>query len=182
MRNTASSTGRVLLSFLLIFSVNQLYSQITPATLSGFDKNSKGEALPGASVTVSYAEVGIKLVVAARADGRFTVPNLRVGGPYSVVASHVNLTPSGPDNVYLELGNNYVEVTLAEQAKELAGVTVTANSRGFDNIKTGASTNISSRLITNLPTNSRYADDSLRLTPSASPTYNGLSFAGRNGQ
>src|SRR5258708_35376529 len=182
MRNTASSTGRVLLSFLLIFSVNQLYSQVTTATLSGFVKNSKGEALPGASVTVSYPEAGIKLVVAARADGRFTVPNLRVGGPYSVVASHVNLTPSGPDNVYLELGNNYVEVTLAEQAKELAGVTVSAQSKIFDNKRTGASINISSRQLRTLPTINRSADDYLRLTPSASSTYNGLSFAGRNGQ
>ena len=33
-----------------------------------------------------------------------------------------------------------------------------------------------------LPTISRSADDYLRLTPSASSTYNGLSFAGRNGQ
>lgn len=182
MRNTASSIGRALLSFLLLFSVNQLYSQVTTATLSGFVKNSKGEALAGASITVSYPEAGIKLVVAARADGHFTVPNLRVGGPYSVVASYVNLAPSGPENVYLELGNNYVDVTLAEQAKELAGVTVTASARGFDNKKTGASTNISSRLIRDLPTIARSADDYLRLTPSASPTYNGLSFAGRNGQ
>src|SRR5258708_11978243 len=142
MRNTASSTGRVLLSFLLIFSVNQLYTQVTTATLSGFVKNSKGEALPGASVTVSYPEAGIKLVAAARADGRFTVPNLRVGVPYSVVASHVNLTPSGPDNVYLELSNNSVEVTLADQAKELPPLTATPHPRLSANNNTSSSHNI----------------------------------------
>jgi len=134
-------------------------------------------------VTVSFPEAGIKQVVAARGDGRFTIPNLRVGGPYKVVASFVNLESAGPDNIYLELGqNNFIEITLTEKAKELAGVMVTAGSRAFDNKKTGASTNISSRLIRELPTISRSADDYLRLTPSASPTYNGMSFAGRNGQ
>ena len=52
----------------------------------------------------------------------------------------------------------------------------------FDNKRTGASTNISSKLLKELPTISRSADDYIRLTPSASATYNGMSFAGRNGQ
>ncbi|HEY4290326.1 MAG TPA: TonB-dependent receptor [Puia sp.] len=181
MRNTTPLPGRALLCVLLFFSVTPLYSQVTTATLSGFIKNSKGEALAGASVTVSYPEAGIKQVVAARADGHFTVPNLRVGGPYQVTASYVNLESARQDNVFLELGNNFVELALTGEAKELAGVTVTA-SRTSDNKKTGASTNISSRLIRDLPTIARSADDYLRLTPSASPTYNGLSFAGRNGQ
>src|SRR5882757_1742694 len=174
--------AKPVLAFLCLCFSLAINAQVTTATLSGFIKNSKGEALAGASVTVSYPEAGIKLVVAARADGRFTVPNLRVGGPYQVTASYVNLESSVQENVNLELGNNYVEVVLTEKAKELTGVTVTASARGFDNKKTGASTNISSRLIRDLPTIARSADDYLRLTPSASPTYNGLSFAGRNGQ
>jgi len=183
MRNSALSTGRTLLFLLFLFSFNHLYSQVTTATLSGLVKNAKGESLGGATVTVSFPEAGIRLTVVARPDGHFTVPNLRVGGPYSVIASHVNLEPAGPNNIFLELGqNNSVEITLIEKAQELSGVTVTANARGFDNKKTGASTNISSRLIRDLPTIARSADDYLRLTPSASPTYNGLSFAGRNGQ
>ncbi|MBS1664719.1 MAG: carboxypeptidase regulatory-like domain-containing protein [Bacteroidetes bacterium] len=176
-------TGRAFLCaiLLLLSTVNQLYSQVTTATLTGLVKSAKGEPLAGASVTVSFPDAGIRIVVAARSDGRFTVPNLRVGGPYQVIASHVNLESSGPDNIYLELGqNNFVEITLAEKITELSGITVTA--RGFDNKKTGASTNISGRLIRELPTIARSADDYLRLTPSASPTYNGMSFAGRNGQ
>src|SRR5882757_8255191 len=174
--------AKPVLAFLCLCFSLAINAQVTTATLSGFIKNSKGEALAGASVTVSYPEAGIKLVVAARADGRFTVPNLRVGGPYQVTASYVNLESSVQENVNLELGNNYVEVVLTEKAKELTGVTVTASARGFDNKKTGASTNINGRLIRDLPTISRSVDDYLRLTPSASPTYNGISFAGRNGQ
>lgn len=178
MRSTIYISG---LLVLCLFSVNQLYSQVTTATLSGIVKNTKGEPLAGATVTVTFPEAGIRLIVAARSDGRFTVPNLRVGGPYQVIASHVNLESGGPDNIYLELGqNNSIEITLAEKITELSGIVVTA--RGFDNKKTGASTNISNRLIRELPTIARSTDDYLRLTPSASPTYNGMSFAGRNGQ
>src|SRR5437773_2232167 len=50
------------------------------------------------------------------------------------------------------------------------------------NRKAGACTKISNRLVADLPTISRSADDYLRLTASASPNYNGMSFAGRNGQ
>lgn len=182
MRKSAKTNAGILCLILLSFTVNQVYSQVTTATLSGLIKNYKGEPLSGATVTVTFAEAGIKQVLTARADGHFTVPNLRVGGPYKVTASFVNLESSATDNIFLELGqNNFVELTLTEKATELAGVTITG-SRSFDNKKTGASTNINGRLIRDLPTISRSADDYLRLTPSASPTYNGMSFAGRNGQ
>ena len=59
---------------------------------------------------------------------------------------------------------------------------ISGGNRIFDSKRTGASTTISNRLIKSLPTINRSADDYLRLTPSASSTYNGLSFAGRNGQ
>ena len=168
---------------LIIFSTTTTFSQVTTATLSGIVKSKKGDALSNATVTVQFAEAGIQLNVLANADGRFTIPNLRVGGPYKVSASSVNYKTGSLDDVILELGqNNFVELILEENEKELSGVVVTATASQAANKKTGASTNISNRLITDLPTISRSADDYLRITPSASPTYNGMSFAGRNGQ
>ena len=69
-----------------------------------------------------------------------------------------------------------------EKSTEIGGVQVTARSKIFDDKRTGASTNINNRLIRTMPTISRSADDYLSLAPSASATYNGISFAGRNGQ
>jgi len=158
-------------------------AQVTTATLSGLVKDSKGSPLASASVTVEYPDAGIKLSLITKADGRFTVPNLRVGGPYKVTVNHVSYKEAVENNIFLELGlNNTIEFGLQEKTTELIGVTVTSQSKIFDNKRTGASTNISNRLIKALPTINRSADDYLRLTPSASPTYNGLSFAGRNGQ
>lgn len=177
-----SRTKTVVLALALIFfSFNIVFSQVTTATLSGLIKNPKNEPLPGATVNIKFADAGIELNLVTRVDGRFTVPNLRVGGPYQITASYTGYANASTDNIFLELGqNNTVDLVLNESVKELSGVTVTA--KAVDNKKTGASTNISNRLIRDLPTISRSADDYLRLTPSASPTYNGMSFAGRNGQ
>jgi hypothetical protein len=158
-------------------------AQVTTATLSGTVKDAKGAPLAAATVTIEFPDAGIKQRLVTKADGRFTVPNLRVGGPYKVTVEHVSYQKATTDNVMLELGlNNTLEVVMEEAAQTLTGVTVAARSRIFDDKRTGASTNISNRQLKSLPTISRSADDYLRLTPSASATYNGLSFAGRNGQ
>src|ERR1044072_6773081 len=169
--------------FLLLCCSPFLFSQVTTATLSGTVKDPKGAALPAATVVVEWADAGFKQTLPTRGDGRFTVTNLRVGGPYTITVTFVNFQTSVTDNVFLELGqNNSVEIQMKEKAGELKEVTITSRSAVFDNKKTGASTNINRRLIQSLPTISRSADDYIRLTPSASFTYNGLSFAGRNGQ
>jgi hypothetical protein len=173
----------ILSALFIIFSTTAIFSQVTTATLSGIVKNKKNEGLSSATVNIQFAEAGIQLNVLANTEGRFTVPNLRVGGPYKISASYINYEAGSLDNVFLELGqNNFVELSLEEKAKELSSIIVTGTASQAANKKTGASTNISNRLITDLPTISRSADDYLRITPSASPTYNGMSFAGRNGQ
>lgn len=100
------------------------------------------------------------------------------------MVTHLNNQPSTTENIYLELGqNNFIEISLTGKSAELERVTVgVTGSRIFDSKRTGASTNISNTTLRNLPTISRSADDYLRLVPSASSNYNGLSFAGRNGQ
>lgn len=170
---------------LLLFIIPILFAhaQVTTATINGIVKDPKGQPLTGATVVIEYADAGIKQTLITKADGRFTVPNLRVGGPYKVSITHVSYQEAASSDIYLELGlNNTLEFTLEERRKELDAVTVSSRSKVFDNKRTGASTNISNNVIRTLPTISRSSDDYLRLAPSASATYNGLSFAGRNGQ
>src|ERR1051326_2122911 len=133
----------LLLTTLLTVLTTTVFSQVTTATLTGVVKNKKNESLSNATVNVQFAEAGLQLSVLARADGRFTIPNLRVGGPYKITASYVNYQSSSLENVYLELGqNNFIELTLEEKTQELTGVTVTVNPNAVGNKKTGASTNI----------------------------------------
>ncbi len=172
-----------LFALVLMCFVNNLTAQVTTATISGVVKDAKGAALGSATITVEFPDAGIKQVLITKSDGRFTVPNLRVGGPYKVTVNHVSHQQAVSENIFLELGlNNTIEFVLQESAKELGNVTVASRSKIFDDKRTGASTNISNRQLRTLPTISRSADDFLRLSPSASATYNGLSFGGRNGQ
>jgi hypothetical protein len=183
MRNTLHARTVFVLAVLFCFAISPVMAQVTTATLSGIVKDGKGTVLPAATVTVEFPDAGISQTLITKSDGRFTVANLRVGGPYRVTVNHVSYQKAVSENIFLELGlNNTIEFNMEEKAKELTGITVSSRSRIFDDKRTGASTNINNRLIKALPTISRSADDYLRLTPSASANYNGLSFAGRNGQ
>jgi len=183
MREYFTIKYRLILSGVLLTLATSLSAQVTTATLSGFIKDPKGIGVASATVTVEYPDAGIKQLLITKSDGRFTVPNLRVGGPYKVTVNHVGYREEVADNIFLELGlNNTIEVSLLQKETELGNVTVTGRSRIFDNKRTGASTNINNQLIKTLPTITRSADDYLRLAPSASANYNGMSFAGRNGQ
>jgi hypothetical protein len=171
------------ISMLLLFCGYFASAQVTTATFNGMVQDNKGAALAAATVTIEFPDAGIKQTVTTKADGRFTVPNLRVGGPYKITINFVGYNTTVVNNIFLELGQNTpVEVTMEEKAGELKEVVIQGGNRIFDNKRTGASTTINNRLIRSLPTINRSADDYLRLTPSASSTYNGLSFAGRNGQ
>ncbi|TMI66218.1 MAG: TonB-dependent receptor [Bacteroidetes bacterium] len=168
---------------LIILSAAIASAQITTATLSGYVKDSKGEALQSVTVTVEFADAGIKQIVITKSDGRFTVPNLRAGGPYVVTIEHVSYKKVTTENVVLDLGlNNSIDVVMEEKEQTIANVVVVARSSVFDNKRTGPSTNISNRQLRTMPSISRSTEDFLRFTPSASATYNGMSFAGRNGQ
>src|SRR5436189_5125701 len=110
-----------------------LFSQVTTATLSGIVTDSKGAGLASATVTVEYPDAGIKQVLITKSDGRFTVPNLRVGGPYRVTVNHVSYKQEVSENIFLDLGlNNTIEFSLQAKTTELGNVTVTASSKIID--------------------------------------------------
>ncbi|WP_298299640.1 carboxypeptidase regulatory-like domain-containing protein [Hydrotalea sp.] len=174
----------LLLLALPILSATTLTAQITTAILSGTVKDEKGKPLSGAVVTIAYPDAGINKTIITKSDGSFEVPNLRVGGPYNVTASYTGYAAKTESNIFLDLGQNTsVAVQLSTNINQLNDVVVSsASSKIFNENRTGAATNISSRQLRQLPTITRSADDFTRLTPSASQGYNGTSFAGRNGQ
>jgi Carboxypeptidase regulatory-like domain len=158
-------------------------AQVTTATLSGTVLNAEGKPLTGATVKISYANAGINKLTITQSNGAYQVPNLKVGGPYAITITYTGYLSKTEDNIILELGQNTaIDFKLEKGDVNLEAVTIAGKSKLFDGQRTGASTNISSRQIRQMPTISRSADDFTRLTPSASSTVNGTSFAGRNGQ
>jgi len=171
---------RRLLLFLIVafisFSVN---AQVTTSSITGFVKSDTGSPLDGATVTAVHQPSGTKYQTITKKDGNFTIPNTRVGGPYTITVGYVGYTTQTIDNVSLNLGEPFsTDITLTTSTTVLQEVTI-AGGRSSANAKTGASTVFNSRQITTLPSISRSITDFTRLTPQAS---SGNSFAGRDGR
>ncbi|HPM30942.1 MAG TPA: TonB-dependent receptor, partial [Chryseolinea sp.] len=166
---------KILLFTVLVLSAAGAWAQgVTTATISGTVKTKAGEELPGANIVALHVPSGTTYGSSSRNDGRFTLPGLRVGGPYKVSVTFVGFQDQNIEGILLSLGQNFVlDVVLTETGVELDEIVVTTNSLLNDE-RTGASTNIGVVAINSFPTISRDLSDFTRLTPQA----NGRSFSG----
>src|SRR5205809_3299974 len=155
---------------------------VTTAAIAGVVSDSSGAPLEGARVVAVHGPSGTAYAAVTRADGRFTIPGMRVGGPYRVSVALVGYRQEVQDQIQLTLGGTAdLRFALARATLELEPVTVTATSNPvFSAERTGAATTIAAGQIAHLPTISRRVEDLLRLTPQYSPMSLGFSFAGQD--
>ncbi|WP_027000965.1 TonB-dependent receptor [Eisenibacter elegans] len=160
------------------FSFQAAAQGVTTSTITGYITDNNGEALPGATVIAIHEPSGTRYGTVTQADGRFLIPNARVGGPYSVTASYVGYTSQSAQGITLSLGNAAnVDIKLADENTQLSAVEIVGSRNDlFNPDRTGASTNLDERTINSMPTISRSINDFTRLTPQS----NGTSFAGRD--
>jgi hypothetical protein len=142
-----------------------------------------GSPVAGANVIALHQPSGTRYGAITRADGRFSMPGMRVGGPYTITVSHIGFTTQERPNVTVNLGvATEVNFVVQERAVEVAGITVTAE--GQDAIlspdRTGAATSVNREALRILPTVSRRIEDFARLTPQYSGASFGFSFAGQD--
>lgn len=158
----------------VIFSAD---AQVTTATMTGVIRESKG-ALPGASVKATHIPTGTVYTVTTAADGRYTISNMRTGGPYTVEVKFIGYQSYKTEGIVLKLGDKYVfNAALNDGSNQLEEVVVAGKQdKTFNSKRIGASTNISKDQLEKLPSLSRSIQDFTRLTPQA----NGNSFAGTN--
>lgn len=150
-------------------------AQTTTSTLIGLVKDGS-VGLPGASVRAVHTPTGTSYGVMTNSEGRYTIPNMRSGGPYTVEISYVGYQPERFENITLKLGESFVlNVTMNDNNQNLEEVVIVSRRDAtFNSKRTGASTNISKEQLQNLPSLSRSLQDFTRLTPQA----NGNSFGG----
>ena len=151
------------------------YSQVTTSSMSGIVKSGKGEPLVGATVVLRHEPTGSAFTTITRTGGIFDLNNLPPGGPYSVNITYTGYVAYKKSDINIPLGEKYdLQTELGD--KELQSVIITAAGRKASTEKTGASTNISNRLVQNIPNVARSLTNLTRLTPQS----NGNSFAGMN--
>jgi hypothetical protein len=166
----------IVIAILASFSVAQ--AQVTTSSIAGTVKDAKGP-MPGASIRAVHVPTGTVYGITTNNDGRFTIGNARVGGPYTIEVSFVGYTPQKFNNVYLRLGEPYIlNVTIADNASNLNEVKVVGSQPNsiMNSNKSGSSTVLTRATIQNLPTITRSVNDLTRLTPQA----NGTSIGGGN--
>lgn len=173
-------TALVVSTFAMLVPSSSFSQGVTTGSMNGVVTDQKGETLPGASVSAIHVPSGTKYTTSTNADGRFNLPNMRVGAPYTVTVSFVGLNPFVVNNVVITLGQNLkVDAKMTDRPQELSEVTI-ISSRGdlLDDNKTGASTSISNATINSVPTINRGLRDFTKLSPLANTAGSGTSFAG----
>src|SRR4051812_41690013 len=97
---------KFLLTLFLSASFFFAFSQETTSEIQGtITDGSNG--LGNATVVAIHIPTGTKYITTSRKDGRYNLPNLRVGGPYEVTITFVGFKQEKQDNIMLLLGQAY---------------------------------------------------------------------------
>ena len=163
----------------LFISVLMFGQGATTSSLSGNITDSKGDPMPGASIVAIHVPSGTQYVTVTDNGGNYRIQNMRVGGPYKVTVSFIGFSPSTYTEIYLKLGETYLQNgKLNESTTTLSEVVVTAGIRNsiLSSERSGTQTNVSSRELATLPSVNRSILDFSKY----SPLSQGNSFGGRD--
>lgn len=184
MRESLKWIGSLMLAAVLAGSLWHLNAQsITTAGFNGVIKDNNGQPVYGANVIAKHEPSGSIFGAVSRSDGRYNIPAVRVGGPYTVRVEFIGYKTESIDQIVLTLGEDRrIDFTIHEEALQMEEVSVVAErNQIINNARTGASKTVTTREIQNLPTSTRDFNDYTKYTPQFSTAPGqGQSTAGRN--
>jgi hypothetical protein len=158
---------------------------VTTGSIAGKIADQQGGVLPGATVVAVHTPTGSNYQTVTDANGRYSILNVRVGGPYTITVTMSGFRKEETKDIVVTLGDQVsVDFTLKLQTVSEA-VTVTAEATPIDIARPGAAANISNVQKELLPTISRSLIDIVRINPyfnaiTTNNTVTAVSVAGRN--
>jgi len=186
---TSLRTKLLPLAIATLLAATPILAQDTSSAISGHVLDAQGKPVVGATVQIVHEPSGTTKTTITDAEGRYAAQGLRVGGPFDVKVTKDGATQAEQDKVYLQLAQDTpVNLTVggapAADAKNLAGVTVTANAltKTFSSDNKGISTNISRREIVAQPTPNRSIQNIARMDPRIVVTDRSRGEISANGQ
>ena len=169
---------KVALMCFLFLTDTSVFGQETSGALTGRVQNVDGNAVAGASILAIHTPSGTRYSLATDKDGRYTLNNLRIGGPYTVMVSMVGMQSDTRSDIQVRLGAaQELNLQLLAGTQALAEVAVIGRLQRQRVDTYGAGRNISAEQVRNMPTVSRSITDVTRLTPQGSRDN---SFGGTN--
>ncbi|WP_240534866.1 TonB-dependent receptor [Pedobacter aquae] len=155
--------------FVLMLAVTSVaYGQITTSSMTGTVRDSK-ETIIGGTVKATHLPTGTVYATTTNADGRFSLLNMRPGGPYTVQITYIGYQAKTSSNLFLTLGEPFVlNVTLSQASTELSEIVITAGGNSIlSSDRSGSVTNIGTAQINEIPTINRGINSLTRVTPQA---------------
>ncbi|MBI3492183.1 MAG: TonB-dependent receptor [Acidobacteria bacterium] len=167
MSRTIFRTITLLVFCALLWPVGRADAQgVTTAAVTGVVKDAQGAVIPGASVTAVHEPSGTNYEAVTQADGRFFIPGMRVGGPYTVSAALTGFRTEAKNNITLSLGvAQDLDFTLTVAAIAETITVTGASDPVFSSTRTGAATAVTREELATLPTVSGRINDMTRLSP-----------------
>ena len=100
---------------------------VTTGALAGSVNDAAAAGRPDVRVVAVHVPSGTTYEARTRADGRFTLPGMRVGGPYRVTATAIGFEADVREDVFVNLGQTTdLRFTMREAAVQLG-----QNGRGY---------------------------------------------------
>src|SRR5262245_32663718 len=105
MSRYTSRTFALLISCVLAWPAAAAYAQgVTTSGLNGVVKDTQGAVVPGVVVTAVHQPSATTYTAVTQGDGRYVMPGMRVGGPYTVTAELSGFRTESLENITLALG------------------------------------------------------------------------------
>lgn len=164
----------------LMFAGMFTYAQVTTSIISGNVKDGSSKPVAGSTVVLVHEPSGTRYVAKTNSKGEYTLPNVRVGGPYKITVTAAGIGETEQTDIYTSLGTtSTVDVVLskASATKSIDEVVIRSTKNPIINSKaTGAATTIGREALNRTPTVGRTVNDITKYNPYS----NGRSFSGQD--
>src|SRR5687768_7652614 len=147
-----------------------LAAQSTSGIIRGRVTSGAEQPVAGAQVVARNTTTGFQRGALSDAGGRYLIPLLPPGGPYTVSVTSIGFAPSELTGLTVTVGDaTTANFDLSIQAVQVAGITVTAGAPRVDATQSGVVSRVGTQQIESLPVAGRDFTDFLNLSPLVSP-------------
>lgn len=145
--------SKALIALLFLLSGATIFAQITNSSISGVVTDPSGEPLIGVTVVAEHMPSGTRYGAATNASGRYVIPAVRVGGPFTITATYTGYETVTREGIFTSLGvATNVNLELLETGTTLGEVSVVASRNDiFSSDRTGTAQTFSREVVNSIP-------------------------------
>lgn len=169
----------LLITGLLISPNYRISAQgVTTGSAEGIVTNTDSDYIIGAFVDMVHIPTGTKYTAITTNGGRFSFPNVAIGGPYKLKVSYIGLQSFEKEDIFISLNQNTsFKIKLPYEDEVVTELILEEETKSMNNnLQTGAQTYIDDNFIKMVPNLQRSQYSLTKLSPFA----DGKSYGGRN--